>query len=71
MDYQGEGEEYREKHWLVVGKENVWLVWVEIDMSGQAEQGHGGGVGRKHSRLDRKVGRLVDGEVTGKKDSDK
>ena len=47
------------------------LVWVEIDMSGQAEQGHGEGLGRKHSRLGREVGRLVDGEVIGKKDSNK
>ena len=58
-------------HWLVGGKENVELVCVEIDMSGQAEQGHGKGLGRKHLRLSREVGRLADGEVTGKKDSDK
>ena len=58
-------------YWLVGGKENVWLVCVETDMSGQAEQGHGKGVGRKHSRLGREVGSLVDGEVIGKKDSNK
>ena len=73
MGYQGEGEgeDGREKHWLVGRKENVQLVCVETDMSKQAEQGHGKGVGRKHSRLHREVGRLVDGKVTGKKDSDK
>ena len=73
MGYQGEGEgeDGREKHWLVGRKENVWVVCVEIDMSGQAEQGHGKGLGRKHSRLGREVGRLADGEVIGKKNSDK
>ena len=58
-------------HWLVGGKENVWLVCVEIDMSGQAEQGYIKGLGRKHSRLRREVGGLVDGEVIGKKESNK
>ena len=59
-------------HWLVGGKKNVQLVCDETDMSGQAEQGHGEGLGRKHSRLGREVGRrLADGEVIGKKDSDK
>ena len=38
-------------------------------MSGQAEQGHGKELDRKHSRLGREVGRSVDGEVIGKKDS--
>ena len=52
----------------VEGEEDVWLVCVETDMSGQAEQGHGEGLGRKHSRLGREV---VDGEVIGKKDSNK
>ena len=56
-------------HWLVGGKENVWLVCDETDMCGQAEQGHGEGFGRKHSSPGREVGRLVDGEVIGKKDS--
>ena len=57
-------------HWLVGGKENVQLVCVETDMSGQAEQGHGKGLGRKDSRLRREeVGRLADGEVIGKKES--
>ena len=56
-------------HWLVDGKENVQLVCVEIDMGGQAEQGKG--LGRKHLRLGGEVGRLADGEVIGKKDSDK
>ena len=69
VGYQGEGE--RKMHWLVGRKENVWLVCVEIDMSGEAEQGHGEGLGRKHSSPGREVGRLVDGEVIGKKDSDK
>ena len=54
---------------LVGEKENVQLVCVEIDMSGQAEQGHGKGLDRKHSRLGREVGRLADGEVVDKKDS--
>ena len=57
--------------WLVGGKENVQLACVEIDMSGQSEQGHGKGVGRKHSRLGREVGMLADGEVIGKKESNK
>ena len=49
------------------------MVCAEIDMSGQAEQGHGEGLGRKHSRLGREVGRLADGEVIviGKKDGNK
>ena len=51
---------------LVGEKENVQLACVEIDMSGQAEQGHG-----KHSRLGREVGMLADGEVIGKKESNK
>ena len=58
-------------HWLVGRKENVWLVCDEIDMSGQAEQGHGKGLGRKHSSPGREVGRLIDGEVIGKKESNK
>ena len=58
-------------HWLVGGKENVQLVSVETDMRGQAERGHGKGFGRKHPRLGREVGRLADGEVIGKKDSNK
>ena len=56
---------------LVGEKENVQLVCVEIDMSGQAEQGYRKGLGRKDSRLGREVGGLADGEVIGKKDSDK
>ena len=73
MGYQGEGEGEvgREMHWLVGRKKNVQLVCVETDMSGQAEQGHGEGFGRKHSSPGREVGRLVDGEVIGKKDSNK
>ena len=42
-----------------------------MDISGQAEQGHGKGHGRKHLRLGREVGRLADGEVIwviGRKD---
>ena len=50
-------------HWLVGGKENVWLV------CGQAEQRYRKGLGTKDLRLDREVGRLADGEVVGKKDS--
>ena len=67
MDYQGEeeGEDERDTHWLVGGKENVWLLCFEMDMSGQAEQGHGKGLGRKHSRPSREVGRLADGKVIG------
>ena len=68
MGYQGEGEGEvgREMHWLVGRKKNVWLVCDEIDMSGQAEQEHGEGLGRKHSSPGREVDRLADGEVTGK-----
>ena len=69
MGYQGERE--RKMHWLVGRKENVQLVCVEIDMSGEAEQGHGKGLGRKQSSPGREMGRLVDGEVIGKKGSDK
>ena len=58
-------------HWLVGGKENVQLVCVEIDMSGQSEQRLGEGFDRNHWRLGREVGRLVDGEVIGKNDNDK
>ena len=67
MDYQGEGEREDEgdMHWLVGGKENAWLLCVEMDMSGQAKQGHGKGLGRKHLRQCREVGRLADGEVIG------
>ena len=72
MGYQGEGgEDERDMHWLVGGKENVRLVCFEMDMSGQAEQGHGKGLGRKHLRLGREVGRFADGEVIeviGRKD---
>ena len=73
MGYQGEreGEVGREMARLVGRKKNVWLVCDEIDMGGEAEQGHGKGLGRKHSSPGREVGRLVDGEVIGKKDSDK
>ena len=68
---QGEGEGEREMARLVGGKENVQLVCVGIDIGGQAEQGHGEGLDRKHSRPGREVGRLADGEVTGKKDGNK
>ena len=48
------------------------LVCDETDMAGgQAEQGHGEGLGRKHSSPGREVGGLVDGEVIDKKDSNK
>ena len=49
----------------------MWLVCDETDMSGEVEQGHGKGFGRKHSSPGREVDRLVDGEVIGKKDSNK
>ena len=67
MGYQGEGEgeDERDTYWLVGGKKNVQLVCSEMDMSGQVEQGHGKGLGRKHLRLGREVGRLADGEVIG------
>ena len=70
MDYQGEeGEDGRDTYWLVGGNEKVQLVHVEMDMSGQGEKGHGKGLGKglggKHLRLGREVGRLADGEVIG------
>ena len=67
MNYQGKGkgEDERDTHWLVGRKENVWLLCFEMDMSGQAEQGHEKGLGRKHSRQGREVGRLADGKVIG------
>ena len=84
MDYQGEGEEDvgREMHWLVGrkvdmsgwlvdGNKNVQFVCVEIDMSEEEEQGHRKVLGRKHSSPGREVGRLADGKVIGKKDSNK
>ena len=67
MGYQGEGEgkDERDTHWLVDGNKNVGMVCVEMDMSGQAEKGHGKGLGGKHLRLGREVARLADGEVIG------
>ena len=41
MGYQGEGEG-------AVGKEVTWLVGKRVDMSGQADQKVGKGLGEKH-----------------------
>ena len=67
MDYrgEGEGEDERDTHWLVGEKKNVQLVCSEMDISGQVEKGLGKGLGRKHLRLSREVGRLADGEIIG------
>ena len=72
MGYQGEGEgegeDRRDTHWLVGGNENVRLVCSERDMGGQAEQGHGKGLGMKHLTPSWEVGKLADVKVIGRKD---
>ena len=55
MGYQGDGEDGRED-----GREMAWLVGRRVDMSGQAEQELGKGVGLKGEK---KFGREMGQEV--------
>ena len=55
MGYQGEGEGEGD-----VGREMAWLVGRKVDMSGQAEQELGKGVGMKDGK---KFGRQMGQEV--------